>query len=256
MSLPPDSDGVSLAATLILMREGRSGPPELLMLERAATMAFAAGALVFPGGRVEAGDFELAERLSGSTEQEQLAQQIAAIRETIEEVGVAIALDPMPDPATLEMLRSGLLAGSSFSDLLAEAGIKLDPGTLTPFARWRPPRKIARRFDTRFFIAKAPEEAIESADGLESVRTLWASARALLDDAEAGHHNIIFPTWCTLHRLAQFNSFAEAHADGLLYGHHLAGGQIRSQDGEDWLHVDEGIGYPVTARPFRDNERG
>lgn len=240
------------------MREVQGSAPELLVLERASTMAFAAGALVFPGGRVEPGDFDLADTLSGGSadEREQTAQRIAAIRETIEEVGVAIAIDPLPDAATVDMLRKGLIEGRSFSTLLGEANARLNPEVLTPFARWRPPRKVARRFDTRFFIAEAPMQAVESADGKESVRTLWAPVRALLDDAQAGHHHLIFPTWCTLERLAQFGSFAEARADGLRYGHHLASGHLRSDGDQEWLYVDEGIGYPVTRRLLRAEERG
>ena len=44
------------AATLVLMRERADGPPELLVTERTGHMAFAAGALVFPGGRIDADD--------------------------------------------------------------------------------------------------------------------------------------------------------------------------------------------------------
>ena len=50
------------AATLVIFREAADGgPPELLMVERAKAMAFAAGAMVFPGGRVDPGDHLLAE---------------------------------------------------------------------------------------------------------------------------------------------------------------------------------------------------
>ena len=49
------------AATLVLMRAVAGGPPELLMTERTGRMAFAAGALVFPGGRIDADDHATAE---------------------------------------------------------------------------------------------------------------------------------------------------------------------------------------------------
>ncbi|WP_204270990.1 NUDIX domain-containing protein, partial [Escherichia coli] len=68
------------------------GPPELLMVERAAAMSFAGGALVFPGGRVDPGDFVLAGRHAGDVEEN--AARIAAIRETLEEAGVAVGLYP------------------------------------------------------------------------------------------------------------------------------------------------------------------
>ena len=49
------------AATLVLMRERAGGPPELLVTERTGAMAFAAGALVFPGGRIDEDDRRIQE---------------------------------------------------------------------------------------------------------------------------------------------------------------------------------------------------
>lgn len=79
MHLPPPIP----AATLILMRTAASGPPELLMMERPADMAFAAGALVFPGGRIEPED------AAGGADDETAARR-AAVRETAEETGIAV----------------------------------------------------------------------------------------------------------------------------------------------------------------------
>src|ERR1044072_2219539 len=56
------------AATVIVMREVAEGPPELLMVERAAAMRFAGGALVFPGGRIDPGDYVLAGRAAPELE--------------------------------------------------------------------------------------------------------------------------------------------------------------------------------------------
>lgn len=75
-----------LAATLIVMREQPSGPPQLLMVERPRTMSFAAGAMVFPGGRIEPED-----RL-GNADLEAAAAR-AAVRETAEETGLDVPLD-------------------------------------------------------------------------------------------------------------------------------------------------------------------
>ena len=84
------------AATLVLMRERPGGPPELLVMERTGHMVFAAGALVFPGGRIDAADHESATPFSDF---EDAAARIAAVRETIEETGLAPAISPAPDPA-------------------------------------------------------------------------------------------------------------------------------------------------------------
>ena len=53
------SDDAIPAATLILVRERRRAAPELLMVERAVGMAFAARRLVFPGGRIDEADRRL-----------------------------------------------------------------------------------------------------------------------------------------------------------------------------------------------------
>jgi len=85
------SDEAIPAATLILVRERYSASPEVLMVERAGGMAFAAGALVFPGGRIDNADRQLA------TEAGVDAAAVAAIRETIEETTVPVGLAPVPD---------------------------------------------------------------------------------------------------------------------------------------------------------------
>lgn len=253
----PKTGHYPLAATVIIMREIAGGPPELLMLERASTMAFAAGALVFPGGRVEEGDWALADSLADqhALDRDEMAQRIAGIRETIEEVGVAVGLAPAPDEKLIDMIRQGLADGKAFNTLLQDNGLRLDLDALTPFARWYPPEDAPRRFDTRFFLAAAPVDAVETADGGESVHALWNTARALLEDTEAGRHRLIFPTWCNIDRLAQFASLEEARADGALHAHNLAFGRLEQRDGIDWLCVEEGIGYPTPARPLGDDLR-
>src|SRR5690349_7505497 len=110
------------AATLIVMREGGSAP-ELLMVERARAMAFAGGALVFPGGRVDPGDRALAALLGG--DEDEHAARIAAIRETIEEAGVAVGLDLAA--GALGALRRQLYEGVPIGSLLDDpASLSLD----------------------------------------------------------------------------------------------------------------------------------
>src|ERR1043165_5830960 len=99
----PESDEPIPAATLVLMREAGDGPPELLMTERTGRLAFAAGALVCPGGRIDADDHATAETCSVPD----AAARIAAIRETIEETGLAPGLTPRPDAAMAQALREG-----------------------------------------------------------------------------------------------------------------------------------------------------
>ncbi|HYJ83823.1 MAG TPA: NUDIX hydrolase [Allosphingosinicella sp.] len=238
------------AATLILMRAARVGPPEILMLERAETMAFAAGALVFPGGRIDLEDHALAERFPDFPD---AAARIAAIRETIEETGVAPALRPAPDAAAL---RLALAAGRPFAPLIEETGLSLDLAALTPFARWCPNFREARRFDTLFYLAEAPAGGtLHSADETESVHTFWATAADVLAEIEAGRAKAIFPTRRNLERLARFGSLAEARADAGRHAVERITPWVEERGGRRFVCIPEGIGYPVTAEPYESARR-
>src|SRR5215210_3029838 len=137
------------AATLIVIRPAPAGPPDILIVERGAAMAFAGGAIVFPGGRIDPADRALAERLGDPG----AAAKVTAIRETIEESAVLAGLSGPVDPALGPILQEALIAGADFAALLAEHRLSLDLAALTPFARWMPAFKQARRFDTLFLIA-------------------------------------------------------------------------------------------------------
>lgn len=211
------------AATLILFRDRPGAAAELLITQRAAGMAFAGGALVFPGGRIDPSD-----RLRAAEHPEltidDAAARIAAIRETEEEVGFDFGL--------------------SVADL-------------TPFARWLPKHRQARNFDTRFYIAQVPSDAPEpEADGGETVRAFWASAADVLAMCDRGEAEIIFPTRRNLERLALFNSFDDAVAHAL--AHPVVPITPYPEEREDgpWLCIPAGLGYPVTAEKWTSVTRG
>jgi 8-oxo-dGTP pyrophosphatase MutT (NUDIX family) len=232
------------AATVILMRPSPAGAPDLLMMERVKTMAFAGGALVFPGGRIDPDDVALAERLGEGFKF--AAARIAAIRETIEETGIAPGLSPVPGAATISGMRQELEEGAPFSALLDVLGLSLDLGALTPFARWCPTFKEARRFDTIFFVAEAPGGTASAAEA-EAVRTLWASASQVLEEANSGRARIIFPTRRNLERLARFASIEEARADAAAHEVRKVVPWIEEREGVKWLCIPDDLGYPVTA---------
>ncbi|WP_254606344.1 NUDIX hydrolase [Sphingomonas bacterium] len=242
--------GAIPAATLIVLCATPGGPPAVLMVQRSRAMAFAAGALVFPGGRVDPGD-----RLLAGTAGDEGAARVAAIRETLEEAGLAIGLD-LP-AGTLEPLRAALSAGEPFGRALAAVGGTLHPERLVPFARWIPPHRESRVFDTRFYLAALPVDAPPaSVDGTENDRLLWASARDVLAEADAGRASVIFPTRRNLERLALFDSHAAAVADALAHPVATICPWIEDRDGERWLCIAEGLGYPVTAEREASALRG
>lgn len=236
------------AATLVLMRERFGGPPELLMIERTSLMAFAAGALVFPGGRIDAADHDPAFGVD--------AARVAAIRETIEETGIAPALRPAPDATTMQALRDGLLEERPFADLLSVYGLAIDAEALAPFARWCPNFRETRRFDTLFFLAEAPAGAPEPVVAeAEAVRAFWGSAAEILAELEAGRAHAIFPTRRNLERLACFGSIAEARADAARHPVEKITPWVEERGGAPHVCIPDGIGYPVTAEPLETARR-
>lgn len=241
------------AATLVIFRAG-VGAPELLLMERAKAMVFAGGAMVFPGGRVDAGDHMLAALYGGG---EEIAARIAAVRETIEEAGLPVGLKDQPSAAALDAMRAGLHAGKPFAEVLAEAGAELDLEPLVPWARWLPAHAHMRRFDTRFYLAELPVDAPRATvDATENVRLVWATAQSVLDDADAGKLAIIFPTRRNLERLAQFGSFAEAAAHARDTPVRTVTPWAEERDGEQHLCIPDDAGYPVTSEPLTGAMRG
>lgn len=241
------------AATLVLFREGGANP-ELLFVERSRAMAFAGGALVFPGGRVDPGDCALALELGG--EADDMAARIAAIRETVEEVGVPVGLSALSGEA-LTRLRAALHDGMAFGAALDEVGATLDPSALTAFARWLPNHTEHRVFDTRFYLARLPGDAPEPVvDDTENTRVFWATAQGVLDDADAGRVRIIFPTRRNLERLARFGSFVEAVADAEAHEILTVTPWTEVRDGVEQLCIPEDLGYPVTSEPLHRALRG
>jgi 8-oxo-dGTP pyrophosphatase MutT (NUDIX family) len=242
------------AATLVLMRPRAGGAPELLMMERTRSMAFAAGALVFPGGRIDPDDEVIAREVGSGIDDG--SARVAAIRETIEETGLCPAVRPTPDAALASQLRQELEDGTPFSELLRSFGLTLDLGVLTLFGRWCPTFKEARRFDTLFFVAEAPPHSDRaSAAEAEAVRLLWAPASAILADIEAGAARAIFPTRRNLERLARFGSVEEARADAALHPVEKIVPWIEEREGVAWLCIPERAGYPVTAERLETARR-
>lgn len=235
------------AATVIPMRDRAGGPPELLMLRRSARMNFAGSAWAFPGGRVDAGDAERARTAAnGDTlDPDEATARIAAIRETIEEAGLAPSLVPPPSASDAAKIRAGLAGGQDFATLLADTGHHLDLEALTPFARWIPFKGAPRRFDTRFYLAAMPDGAVAVADGTEVDAVRWITAEEALASAEAGVMSILFPTRCNLIRLARYRSVSEAVAASAELPVRPLTTFIEVRDGVRHICVPEGFGYPA-----------
>jgi len=164
------------AATLVVWRDSPEGP-DILVVQRSARMAFAAGAIVFPGGRVDEADRALAKALGKPGE----ASKVTAIRETIEESAVIAGLSGPVETGLGRQLQDELVGGGDFADLLARHGLSVDFDALVPFARWMPAFKQPRKFDTLFFLVRAPSgEWRPNPQPGECIAAEWASPAALV----------------------------------------------------------------------------
>jgi 8-oxo-dGTP pyrophosphatase MutT (NUDIX family) len=90
-----------------------------------------------------------------------------------------------------------------------EAGVVIeDPGSLVEFSRWITPRQVKIRFDTRFYLAPAPDGAQPRPDGAETVDHGWFTPDGALEAYGREEIQLVFPTIKTLEQLAPFASAA------------------------------------------------
>ncbi|MEL6876297.1 MAG: NUDIX domain-containing protein [Pseudomonadota bacterium] len=245
------------ASTLIIFRDqNQDKAPDLLMVERSAKMAFAAGAAVFPGGRIDDADFEMA-RYLGHADIDEYGARIAAIRESIEETGIAVAVNGDLEPRRVKDARVALHEGTVISEICRSLDWELELDKLVPFTRWCPPFAEKRVFDTRFYmIAHEDHDAEATVDETENYNLFWGSAQSVLERADAGDVKIIFPTRRNLERLAQFGSFGEAVEHAAQYPVTMVSPTIEKRGDMVHLCIPEDIGYPVTSEPMDAVQRG
>ena len=220
------------------------------MVERAEGMAFAGGALVFPGGRIDESDGAL-----GGDEIS--AARVAAIRETVEETAIPVGLTPVPDDTLTLDLQRELLADERLAPLLQRHSLRLDFDALIPFARWVPKFHATRRFDTFFFLARCPDgdwqpRVVEG----ECSGALWISAAEALERDRNGEARLIFPTRRNLERLALHPSFEAMKADAEAHPIDPISPWVEQIEGENFIRIPEGIGYPVTSERLGGLWRG
>lgn len=239
------------AATVILVRDRDGGRCEVLMVERSGGMAFAAGAMVFPGGRIDQADRDYA-RAAGTD-----PALIAAVREAIEETAIPVGLSPPPDAALTAKLQDELLADRPLADVLEERGLGLDADALVPFARWVPQFHAVRRFDTLFFIAAAPvgEWQPRVVEG-ECASAEWVAPATVLEREKTGEARLIFPTRRTLERLALHTSFEAIRADAEAHPIEAITPWVEERGGEKYIVIPTHLGFPVTEERLDGLWRG
>ncbi len=249
------------AATILLLRDAADGL-EVLMVERHHQIDFVAGAMVFPGGRVDPADADpdLAGRCEGAEglSPEARAFRVAAIRETFEEAGVLMARprgsDQLVDAAQLATLsglhREAVHAGElSIGALAAREDLVLACDALVPFAHWITPTLMPKRFDTHFFVVAAPSDHVAAHDGIESVDSVWIRPEDVVADAEARRRQVIFPTLMNVKKLGRSPTVADALAAARRDPIVTVLPVIEDRDGEPTLVLPREAGYEIHEAP-------
>ncbi len=198
------------AATVLLLRDSPGGP-EVFVMVRHTSMAFAGGMVAFPGGKVEPHDATslpgplpvgLADRL-GAPHVQAAGVLAAVVRETIEETGVELA-----------------------------------PADLGVWDAWTTPIFEPRRYRTWFFTAALPEGQRAEELSTESSEVAWVTAEDGLARVRSNTWAMLPPTLAAFVRLAGFGSVAEVMAVTRDASVTMV---IPEFDGVDSLHVPDWV---------------
>lgn len=258
-----------LSSTVLLLRDREA--LEVLMVKRHYQIDFAAGALVFPGGKAheEDSDPRWAERCDGVFDTVERAARISALREAYEEAGILLA---RPETARgegaslvgqeiaqkLDPMRAAVdRREASFLDLICEHGLVLALDTLVYFGHWITPTMMPKRFDTHFYLAPTPPDQVAENDGRETTEAVWLGPQQALDMEADGRATIIFPTRMNLGKLADAATVAEAisrfSTEPVITVLPIVG---KDEDGQPCLHIPAEAGYRQTIEPLGKVAKG
>jgi 8-oxo-dGTP pyrophosphatase MutT (NUDIX family) len=201
------------AATLVVVRDAAAGGVEVFCVER-QKIGFMGGAVVFPGGKLDASDVDPSwSTLSGEPDPRGAALAadeatarglaIAACREALEEAAILPVRGAALPHAERLALRARLARGeATLQAELAQRGLRLDLAALRPLARWITPTAESRRFDARFYLFVADAALTGAHDDHETTASFWAPPAGVLDRFGAGELQLAPPTHRTLEILA------------------------------------------------------
>lgn len=183
------------------------------MLERPARGYFG-GLWVFPGGGVAAiDDSALAhDVVAVAPDSDDFVWRAAALRETIEEVGLALTDPPLLHPI------DGV--GGDVYRQVGDQGAHLDGRRLRLLSQWMTPVGAPTRFDVRFYLAVIDGDPVLSAQPQEVVDMVWTDPGAALNRAERSEWAMVTPTvhhleWLRRHPDTEAAWAAASRATGL-----------------------------------------
>ena len=174
------------ASTVVLLRDGPDGL-EVWLQRRASTLVFAADMHAFPGGAVDPQD-------------------------AVSDVGAADVQRQALVWGDDDRTRVRSLLAAAVRETWEESGVRLDPATLVPWARWITPAGPPRRFDARFFVAACPHGVVPEPSASEVASAAWVVVTAAVEQFGVGDLPMWPPTISTLAELAPFDDVAAALA--------------------------------------------
>lgn len=231
---PSDTSGFNggrLAVTVLLLRDSSQGI-EVWVQERVSTMKNYPGHAVFPGGGVDTRDFpprmwnsgnqwagrsviSIARRM-GVTKYKAHALVFAAARELFEEAGTLLAIrdDGIVSDASRYHRERELLEAHviSFTEFLANNGMRVDADMLLPWARWAGENR-GQWFDTFFFLGVLPEGQEPDGNTIEADDAGWFRPGLIMDGWRAGLVRLALPTWAQIMRLVSYSTVGDVLRD-------------------------------------------
>ena len=260
------NDAALIPASTIILAKDYADSYKVLMVERHHQIDFAAGALVFPGGKVDPQDqTEHFQPLLHTQVVDDAARalQVAAIREAFEESGILLARPKNKTTLisgerlkTLGHYRDKIHQNKlSFADFLAQEALLLANDQLQIFAHWITPKMMTKRFDTWFYLASAPAGQIASQDGHESVDSVWITPEQAFIDGESGKRAIIFPTMRNIAKLKESKTVEQALKQARQAELITIEPWSEQRGDGTYLCIDPKAGYDISAIKLPDRAR-
>ncbi len=209
------------AATVVLLRDAPQGL-EVFLVKRHGLSDVLGGAYVFPGGKLDDSDAQLAEHAHldqssdamhaalgepEATPAQAKGLYVAALREAFEESGVLFAdhADAVKTQEAMRLMRERM----PFNQILTALSLRLSTRVLAPWSRWITPKMASvstKRFDTRFFVAAIPHAQVARHDDFETTESVWLSPRAALEQYWARGIELAPPQIMSLAHLARHST--------------------------------------------------
>ena len=202
-NLDPDKP-LHLAATVVIVRDGDDGL-EVLMVLRHRKLKFGGGSWVFPGGRVDEADYAAADSHEPPAVLSEVPAAYSDVAETTHlDVNSAVAdVDASPE-------KFAAARRAAVRETLEETGLAVGIDDMVCFSHWIPPPIAPKRFATWFFLVAAPEDQEVVVDGGEITDHVWTKPQDKIRMRNEGEEDdMLPPTYVTLVELATKETVAE-----------------------------------------------